>query len=107
MNNHIAHALNIAVNTYMESQWINHGIDIGFYKAREKLLCNATAFFFEPESTTPINTYTTDHKLLAHCNPVISSCVGEFPYIFIDQPFRIQLSTQDGIAILSGDYSND
>ena len=105
MNKHIAHALSTAVHVYMESQWVNKGIDIGFYAARQELLCNATAFFYETESTTPISTYTSDHQLIAHCNPVMSSYSAVFPDIFIDQPFRIELIDQNGMIILSGDLS--
>lgn len=110
MDKNISHALNIAVYTYMESQWVNHGRDIGFYKARAHVLGQGCIYFYEPNSTIVVNIHIKGNEGMPKRltpNPVLASVEGTFPDLVIEGAFRMSIVGRDDYVLLVSEVSND
>lgn len=73
------------------------------------LSAGAKAYFFEPGTTTPRDTYTTSALSVAHPHPVVADAAGVLPPIYLDPSlqYKLTLKTSADALIYTVDPVND
>ena len=99
----IAGMLKQLVECYMQSEFENHGRDIGFYVARAELLKNAKISVYKNLTNTPQDVYDTDGNAMP--TPICADVYGVFQTIEteIKTPCSITVTKVNGVMLLCCD----
>jgi hypothetical protein len=88
------------VDSYMHDEWVNYKRDIGFHAAKEELLSYASIMFCEIGTHTPKNVFQDEDLEVNHPLSVMADVNGDFPDIYLDGDYSLELYGGDGACLL-------
>lgn len=94
------------VRNYQRDQFNNYGKVLNYPMAQQELLHDGTIWFFLPGTTNLTNAWVGDNQIQISANPANADEHGEFPPMYLNGSYKIEVRNSKGVPLLSIDNLN-
>lgn len=81
---------------------LRHVIELNEHRMNNARLC-----FYSFKTYQPKDSYLDENESIPHAQPIVASCKGKFPDVWLKKPYKVVLSDMQGKDIFEKDYHEE